>query len=219
MSEDFLFTDGTNPSALLDILDEDEADVNTSFDVDKILAKFLEPTPKSCNYDRSRLEKRTIKHKIFVNRFIQMLVRVLRMYTGAVKLNRNNVPISLKRLHSIMSGGCKIIQLSSGEFNIIPNSWKYKNEIMFVLNIFFQRLSIGNNLTGCSTWAPKQQPSCNTNFFNLIICLFKEQEEQFECLLHFFKQTAIGEYKLDFPLQNSPLLQQVVGVFRDNNFN
>ena len=42
MSEDFLFTDGTNPSALLDILDEDEADVNTSLDVDKILAKFIE---------------------------------------------------------------------------------------------------------------------------------------------------------------------------------
>lgn len=218
MSEDFLFTDGMNPSALLDILDEDWADVNTSFDVDKILAKFIEPTLKKCKYDHDRWAKSILKYKTFVNRFIQMLIRVLRMYSGAIKFNKHNVPISLKRLHSIMSGGCKIIEMASGQIKIIPNSWKYKNEIFFVLNIFFDRLTIGNNITGCSTWAPKQQPNCNMDFVVLLNFLFKEQEYEFEKLLHFFKQNSIGQYKLDSELKDSELLQQVIAKFRNNTF-
>lgn len=218
MSEDFLFTDGMNPSALLDILDEDWADVNTSFDVDKILAKFIEPTLKKCKYDHDRWAKSILKYKTFVNRFIQMLIRVLRMYFGAIKLNKQNVPISLKRLHSIMSGGCKIIEMTNGQIKIIPNSWKYKNEILFVLNIFFDRLTIGNNVTGCSTWAPKQQPNCNIEFVNLLNCLFKEQEYEFEKLLHFFKQNTIGKYKLDSELKNSQLLQQIINKFTSKTF-
>ncbi len=117
-----------------------------------------------------------------------------------------------------MSGGCKIIEMASGQIKIIPNSWKYKNEIFFVLNIFFDRLTIGNNITGCSTWTPKQQPNCNMDFVILLNCLFKEQEYEFEKLLHFFKQNSIGQYRLDSELKDSELLQQVIAKFRNNTF-
>lgn len=219
MSEDFLFIDGDNPSALHDIVDDENDFVNPSErDIEKILSKFIQPTLRTCKYDESRFEKSLHKFNKFVNRFIQMLVRVLRMYTGAIKFNYDIVPISLKRLHSIMSGGCKIIQLSSGEFKILPNSYKYQKEIMFVLEMFFSRKTIGNNSSGCSTWIPKIQPSCSSDFINLLICLFYEQSTQFEKLLHFFKIKTPGKYNLECPLISTPSFEQVISLLHNKKF-